>query len=57
VLAFKGAIMVKAFSVVVILVLAGCSAVPYRQPTVSPCAAGEASYECQVERYQNVNVD
>jgi hypothetical protein len=48
--------MVKAFSVVFILALAGCSGLPSRQYTVSPCFAGEASYECQVERYHNVNV-
>jgi hypothetical protein len=53
----KGANMVKAFSVVVILALAGCAGVPPYQHTVSPCFASEASYECQVERYQNVNVD
>jgi len=52
---FKGANMVKAISVAVILALAGCSGVPYRPPTVSPCSAGEASYECQIERYQNVD--
>ena len=48
--------MVKAAVVVLLLALAGCSGVPYH-PDPSPCAASEASYECQVERYQNVNVD
>lgn len=48
--------MVKAFGVVVILALAGCSGVLPRQNTASPCVASEASYECQIERYQNVNV-
>ena len=48
--------MFKAFSVVFILALAGCSGVPHRQYTASPCFAGEASYECQIERYQNINV-
>jgi hypothetical protein len=48
--------MVKAFLVVFILALSGCSGVPYRQHVASPCFASEASYECQVERYHNVNV-
>jgi hypothetical protein len=47
--------MVKAFSVVWLLALAGCSGVPESQYTVSPCSTGEASYACQIERYQNVN--
>ena len=44
-----------------LLALAGCAAVPapaQRAAIPSPCAGGnEASYACQVERYQNVNVD
>jgi hypothetical protein len=48
--------MVKALGVVFILALAGCSGLP-AQHAASPCDAGEASYACQVERYQNVNVD
>jgi len=48
--------MVKAFSVVFILALAGCSGLPHYQHSASACFAGEASYECQVERYHNVNV-
>jgi hypothetical protein len=46
--------MLKAFSVVIVLALAGCSGVPSYQPTASACLAGEASYDCQVERYLNV---
>jgi hypothetical protein len=49
--------MVKALGVVFILALAGCSGLPPEQHSASPCDAGEASYVCQVERYQNVNVD
>jgi hypothetical protein len=30
---------------------------PRPQASASPCAANEASYACQVERYHNVNVD
>jgi hypothetical protein len=40
-----------------LLVLAGCASGP--PPAVdmqSPCFANEASYACQVERYNNVNV-
>jgi hypothetical protein len=46
--------MVKAFSVVFLLALAGCSGVPYRPYIESPCSTGEASYPCQIERYHNV---
>jgi hypothetical protein len=46
--------MVKAFSVVFLLVLAGCSGVPHRPYIESPCSADEASYACQIERYHNV---
>lgn len=49
--------MVKALGVVFILALAGCSGLPPVPHGASPCDAGEASYACQVERYQNVNVD
>ena len=50
--------MAKAISVLVMVVaLAGC-AVPavQQQAWVSACAAGEATYACQVERYHNINV-
>lgn len=47
--------MVKALGIILILALAGCSGVPRRQLVASPCSAGEASYECQVERYHNIN--
>jgi uncharacterized lipoprotein YmbA len=50
-----GANMIKAFSVVLLLLLAGCSGVPQRQYTISPCSHGEVSYACQIERYHNVN--
>ena len=46
--------MVKSFSVVFLLALAGCSSVPHRQYTASACSTGEASYACQIERYHNV---
>jgi len=53
---FKGANMVKAFSVVFIFALAGCSGLPQRQYTASPCSMGEASYACQIERYEHVGM-
>ncbi len=49
--------MVKVLGVVFILALAGCTGLPLAQHSASPCDAGEVSYACQVERYQNVNVD
>lgn len=36
--------------------LAACASDPARQSAPSPCAVSEASMECQVERYNNVNV-
>jgi hypothetical protein len=49
--------MIKALGVLLLVALAGCSGIPQFQHTVSPCAADEASYACQVERYQNVNAE
>ena len=51
--------MTKALCTLALLALSGCAGLPPRsyQPAPSPCALSEASYECQVERYQNVNVD
>jgi hypothetical protein len=41
-----------------ICLLAACSSLPQRQElAVSPCLENQASYECQVERYNNVNAD
>jgi uncharacterized lipoprotein YajG len=40
-----------------LLALAGCTATPYSPDKTSPCALSEASMECQVERYNNVNVE
>ena len=49
--------MVKAFGAALLLLLAGCSVISPPRYTVSACAAGEASYGCQIERYQNVNAE
>jgi hypothetical protein len=39
------------------LLLGGCANLPPPVREPSPCDAGETTYECQVERYNNVNVD
>ena len=50
--------MVKAFSISIVLVaLAGCSGLPPYQYSASACLAGEATYACQIERYQNVSAN
>ena len=46
--------MAKAFIVACALLLAGCAGMPQREVTKSACAASEASYPCQVERYQTL---
>jgi hypothetical protein len=47
--------MNQALTLLLAAALAGCAAQPpLKDP--SPCAIAEASYECQVERYQNVSV-
>lgn len=35
--------------------LAGCAGLPKAAREPSACDAGEATYDCQVERYRNVN--
>jgi len=48
--------MSKAFSVLLSLALAGCSVPPASVHSASPCAAGEATYACQIQRYHDVSV-
>lgn len=48
--------MAKPFIFAFILLLAGCSGMPRAPDVSSPCYANESSYECQVERYHNVNI-
>ena len=49
--------MGKAFILVLLVALAGCSQLPRPYDSaVSPCAISKVSYECQVEQYHNVNV-
>lgn len=47
----------RAFSVLLLLALAGCAGVPRGRDAASACAASEASYECQVQRYHDVAGD
>ena len=50
--------MIRILIAATLLALAGCAVVPAAAPqpaAASPCAVHEASYECQVERYHNVN--
>ena len=47
--------MIRSFTIALLFALAGCSALPPAQHSGSPCDAGEATYACQVERYQNVS--
>ncbi|MBK6009214.1 hypothetical protein JJB11_24210 [Ramlibacter ginsenosidimutans] len=48
--------MFRSCLLVLLLALAGCpsSPPPHTRPA-SPCVPEEASYDCQVERYHNVN--
>jgi hypothetical protein len=47
--------MKKVFTVALLLALAGCSGLPPTGHFVSACDAGEATYACQVERYNNIS--
>jgi hypothetical protein len=49
--------MAKPLILLLLALLSGCSTTPVPRYTASPCHASEASYECQVERYQNVNAN
>jgi hypothetical protein len=49
--------MAKLFCLLLVLAQTACSSVAVAPAQPSPCASNEASYECQVERYNNVNVD
>ena len=53
----KGTPMVKALGIAVLLALAGCAgtSIPASVAASSPCQVHEASWACQVERYQAVN--
>jgi hypothetical protein len=50
----RGANMLKTFSAVLLVAIAGCSGLHPYDRTVSPCAAGEATYACQIQRYHDV---
>lgn len=50
----EGENMTRILCVALLAAAAGCSGVPAAAPQPSPCAGGEASYDCQVHRYHNV---
>ena len=47
----------RSILIALLLAQAGCTSLPTGANLASPCATGEASMECQVERYNNVSVD
>jgi hypothetical protein len=47
--------MARNLLLLMLLALAGCSALPPTHAAPSPCDAGEATYACQVERYHNIS--
>jgi len=47
--------MARKFLLALLLPLAACSSLPPYQSEPSPCAAGENTYACQIERYHNVS--
>jgi hypothetical protein len=51
----QGADMAKALGVLFLLALVGCTSVPQVQLAAHPCDAGEASYACQVARYERAS--
>ena len=52
-----GKMIAKSFALVLLLALAGCAGLPSHVDKASPCSVSEASMACQVERYNNVNVN
>jgi hypothetical protein len=53
----SGANVARLAASLFLLLSAGCAGLPPGPVTASPCSVSEASYECQVERYHNVNVN
>ncbi len=43
--------MVKAFSLVLLVALIGCSGLAQREYASSPCAVNQSGYDCQIEQY------
>lgn len=43
--------MMKSLALVVLVALAGCSAMPPHQQTASACTASPGGYDCQVHNY------
>ncbi|GAB2601651.1 hypothetical protein GCM10027034_38600 [Ramlibacter solisilvae] len=48
--------MARTFSLALLFALAGCAGgTEFRVDYQSPCAGNEASYQCQIYRYQNAH--
>lgn len=47
--------MGRACAALLFCLLAGCAAAPSAPRMTSACDLGEATYACQIERYNNVN--
>ena len=47
----------RLWAALLVLALAGCATSAPRDDSPSACAKSETSYDCQVERYNNVNAD
>ncbi|HUR90505.1 MAG TPA: hypothetical protein VMZ74_15580 [Ramlibacter sp.] len=47
--------MRKSITALLLAALVGCASTPQVVHVPSACELSEASYECQVERYKNVN--
>jgi hypothetical protein len=45
------------FAAMLLLALTGCASAQTWPTEPSACSAGESTYACQVERYNNVSVD
>lgn len=46
--------MFRALSLLVLFLVTACAGGPLRQVAPSPCAAGEATPACEVQRYHDV---
>ena len=51
----KGIHMARAFGVLVLLVLAGCSGMAQGTYAAGPCTTNPGGYDCQVEMYQKAH--
>jgi hypothetical protein len=47
--------MTRAFGILVVLALAGCSGMPQGPYQAGPCTTNPGGYDCQVEMYQKAH--